>query len=93
MDRYNSSADKRDGLNVYGYSVAQTLVQVLKQAGDDLSRVNVMKQAANLDISLPLLLDSVDIKTGPEDYQPIERMQLKRFNGKGWESLGIVYGN
>ena len=65
-----------DNFNVYGYTVAQTLVQVLKQAGDNLTRENVMKQAASLDMTLPMLLPGVNIKTGPDDFYPIEREQL-----------------
>ena len=93
MEKYNASGDKKDNFNVYGYTVAQSLVQVLKQAGDNLTRANVMKQAASLDLSLPMLLDGVRIKTGPDDFYPIEREQLKRFNGKSWESLGKIYGD
>jgi branched-chain amino acid transport system substrate-binding protein len=91
MDKYNPAADKKDGYNVYGYAVAQTLVQVLKQAGDELTRANVMKQAASLDMTSPMLLDGIDIKTGANDFYPIERQQLRRFNGRNWESLGKTY--
>ena len=72
-----------DNFNVYGYTVAQTLVQVLKQAGDNLTRDNIMKQAASLDMTLPMLLPGVNIKTGPDDFYPIEREQLMKFNGQG----------
>ena len=92
MDKYNPSGDKKDNFNVYGYTVAQSLVHVLKQAGDNLTRANVMKQAASLDISLPMLLEGVNIKTGPNDFYPIEREELRRFNGTSWESMGKVYG-
>ncbi len=81
-----------DNFNVYGYTVAQTLVQVIKQAGDNLTRDNIMKQAASLDMTLPMLLPGVNIKTGPDDFYPIEREQLARFNGKTWELFGKVYG-
>jgi branched-chain amino acid transport system substrate-binding protein len=81
-----------DNFNVYGYTVAQLMVQVLKQAGDDLTRANVMKQAANLDLTLPMLLPGVNVKTGPDDFYPIEREQMQKFNGKGWELFGKVYG-
>ena len=92
MKQYHPSGDLKDNLNVYAYSVAQTLVQVLKQAGDQLTRDNVMKQAASLDMTLPMLLPGVSIKTGPDDYYPIERQQMQRFNGKSWELFGKVYG-
>ncbi len=92
MKKYNASADMSDNFNVYGYTVAQTLVQVLKQAGDNLTRENVMKQAANLDMTLPMLLPGVNIKTGPDDFYPIEREQLMKFTGTTWELFGKVYG-
>ena len=92
MKQYHPSGDLKDNLNVYGYTVAQTLVQVLKQAGDNLTRDNVMKQAASLDMTLPMLLPGVNVKTGPDDFYPIEREQLQKFNGKSWELFGKVYG-
>ena len=92
MKKYHASGDMKDNFNVYGYTVAQTLVQVLKQAGDNLTRDNVMKQAASLDLTLPMLLPGVNIKTGPDDFYPIEREQLMKFNGKSWELFGKVYG-
>ncbi|MEO7151725.1 MAG: ABC transporter substrate-binding protein [Burkholderiaceae bacterium] len=92
MKKYLPAGDLKDNLNVYGYTVAQTLVQVLKQAGDNLTRDNVMKQAASLDITLPMLLPGVNIKTGADDFYPIEREQLLKFNGKSWELFGKVYG-
>ncbi len=70
MKKYNASADMKDNFNVYGYTVAQTLVQVLKQAGDNLTRENVMKQAASLDMTLPMLLPGVNVKTGPRRLLP-----------------------
>ena len=81
-----------ENLNVYGYTVAQLMVQVLKQAGDDLTRANIMKQAANLDLTLPMLLPGVNVKTGPDDFYPIEREQMMRFDGKTWALFGKVYG-
>jgi branched-chain amino acid transport system substrate-binding protein len=84
--------DPKDNLTVAGYSMAQTLVQVLTQAGDELTRDNVMKQAASLDMTLPMLLPGVTVKTGSDDFYPVEREQLKRFNGKSWELFGKVYG-
>ena len=79
---------------VYGYSVAETPVQVLKQCGDDLSRENIMaKQAANVDIQLPLMLPGIKLKTSPTDYFPIEAMRLQKFNGEIWELFGDTIGN
>jgi branched-chain amino acid transport system substrate-binding protein len=92
MKKYYPSGNATDAFNVYGYNVAQTLVQVLKQSGDNLTRDNIMKQAASLDINLPMLLPGVNIKTGPDDFYPIEREQLARFDGKTWILFGKVYG-
>ena len=92
MKKYHPTGAMNDNFNVYGYTVAQLMVQVLKQAGDDLTRGNVMKQAANLDLTLPMLLPGVNIKTSPDDFFPIEREQMQKFNGKGWELFGKVYG-
>ena len=92
MQKYYAGGDLKDNLNVFGYTVAQTLVQVLKQAGDNLTRENIMKQAANLDITLPMLLPGVNIKTAPDDFFPIEREQLARWDGKTWVLFGKVMG-
>lgn len=92
MKKYHPSGDLKDNFNVYGYTVAQTMVQVLKQAGDNLTRANIMKEAANLDLALPMLLPGVNVKTGPDDFYPIEREQLSRFDGKTWQLFGKVYG-
>ncbi len=92
MKKYHPTGAMNDNLNVYGYTVAQLMVQVLKQAGDNLTRENVMKQAANLDLTLPMLLPGVNIKTGPDDFYPIEREQMMKFDGKTWQLFGQVYG-
>jgi branched-chain amino acid transport system substrate-binding protein len=92
MQKYHPQGDLKDGFNVYGYTVAQTLVQTLKQAGDNLTRENVMKEAANLDLTLPMLLPGVNVKTGPDDFFPIERMQLARWDGKTWVLFGKAMG-
>jgi branched-chain amino acid transport system substrate-binding protein len=89
MDQYFPEGDKSSTFNVYGYASAQTLVQVLKQCGDELTRANIMKQAANLkDFKLGLLLPGIMINTGPTDYYPMEQMQLSRFNGEYNELFG-----
>jgi branched-chain amino acid transport system substrate-binding protein len=92
MKAYYPQGDLKDNLNVYGYNVAQTLVQVLRQCGDTLTRENVMKQAANLNFTLPMLLPGIDVKTAPDDYRPIERLRLMRFDGRAWVLFGSVYG-
>ena len=91
MAKYYPNGDTKDVFNVYGYNVAQGIVQVLKQCGDNLTRENVMKQAANLSMDLPMLLPGVNVKTGPNDFYPIEREQLARFDGKTWVLFGKVY--
>ena len=91
MKKYYPQGDLTDIYNVLGYSVGQTLVQVLKQCGDDLTRENVMRQAANLkDFELPMLLPGIRINTGANDFYPIEQMQLARFDGKRWVLFGEV---
>ncbi len=91
MDKYAPSADKTDGGNVYGYNVARTLVQALKQSGDNLTRENVMKQAASLkDFETGMLLPGVKINTSATDFYPIEQLQLMRFKGETWELFGPV---
>src|SRR5450432_376171 len=83
--------DKLDGSVIVGYGVAQTLVQVLKQCGDDLTRENVMKQAANLkNFRTEVLLPGVMINTSPTDFAPIGQLQLERFKGERWELFGDV---
>ncbi len=94
MAKYNPDGDTSDPFNVYAYSVAATLEQVLKQCGDTLTRDNVMKQAASLKrFRLDTLLPSITISTGPGDYAPIEAMQLERFNGQQFELFGEVISN
>jgi branched-chain amino acid transport system substrate-binding protein len=91
MHRYYPEGDKTDGLNVGGYNFAQTLEQVLKQCGDDLTRESVMHQAANLkNFTLPMLLPGITINTGPSDYAPIKQMQMARFDGERWVLFGPV---
>ena len=89
MKKYYPQGDLADILNVYGYSAAQTLVHVFKQCGDDLTRENIMRQAANIkNLELPLLLPGMRINTSPTDFYPIEQMQLGRFDGKRWVLFG-----
>ena len=89
MDKYYPDGDKTSTFTVYGYLVAQTLVAVLKQSGDNLTRENVMKQAASLkNLELDMLLPDSRINTGPNDFAPIKQMQMERFNGERWELFG-----
>jgi branched-chain amino acid transport system substrate-binding protein len=82
-----------DQFTSYGMAVAQTLHQVLKQAGNDLSRANIMKQAANLkNYRSELLLPGIRINTSPTDFAPIESMQLIRFDGAKWDRFGPILG-
>jgi len=89
MDKYFPSGDKTNAFAAYGYAAAQTLVQVLKQCGDDLSRENVMRQAANLHNFEPqMLLPGLKISTSKDDYAVIRNMQMMRFDGKRWQLFG-----
>ena len=93
MKKYYPDGSLIDSLNVYGYGVSQTLAQVLKQAGDNLTRENVMKQAANLkDFTTDTALPGIKINTAPNDYAPIESVQLARFDGKTWVRFGEILG-
>jgi branched-chain amino acid transport system substrate-binding protein len=92
MKKFYPAGSLTDANSVYGYGVAQTLVQVLKQCGDNLTHENVMKQAASLEMTLPMSLPGINIKTGSDDFYPIEREQLAKFDGKTWVLFGKVYG-
>jgi branched-chain amino acid transport system substrate-binding protein len=93
MKKYYPEGNLADPFNVYGYAVAQTLHQVLKQAGDNLTRANVMKQAASLkDYRPDTLLPGIRINTGGNDYAPIESEQLTRFDGKTFSRHGQIIG-
>ena len=86
MKKYNPNGVV-DQLGAYGYLSAQTLVQILKQCGNDLSRENIMRQAASLDMELPMLLPGVKVKTTPTDFAPIKTVRLQQFDGKEWKLL------
>jgi branched-chain amino acid transport system substrate-binding protein len=92
VDRYMPGADKTNGNIVTGYSDAQTMVTVLKNCGDNLTRENVMKQAASLNgIQQDMLLPGVTINTSPTNFGPIQQEQLMAFKGDRWERFGEVY--
>jgi branched-chain amino acid transport system substrate-binding protein len=91
MDKYYPSGDKTDAFNVYGPSNAATVVQVLKQCGDELTRENVMKQAANLhNFRVPMLLPGITINTSPTDFAPVTQVQMARFNGATFQLFGSL---
>jgi branched-chain amino acid transport system substrate-binding protein len=91
MKKYFPDGDTNDLNNVYGYTQAQILVQVLKQCGDDLSRENVMRQATNLRaLALPMLLPGITIDTSPIDYQPLKKVRMAKFDGHTWVPFGDI---
>jgi branched-chain amino acid transport system substrate-binding protein len=91
LEKYYPEGNKLDGSVVFGYGVAQTLVQVLKQCGDNLTRENVMKQAASLkDFTPDTLLPGIKINTTATDFAPIEQLQMMRFKGEKWELFGEI---
>ena len=91
LDKYFPEANRTDASVIYGYTVAQTLVHVLKQCGDDLTRENVMKQAASIKgLELGGLLPGVKIDTSASDFAPLSQLQLMRFKGETWERFGDV---
>jgi branched-chain amino acid transport system substrate-binding protein len=89
MKKYNSSGNVVDVNNVYAYSVTQTMVDVLKACGNNLTRENVMKQAASIQgEKLPMLLPGIVISTSADDFAPIKQMQLQKFDGTTWKLFG-----
>jgi branched-chain amino acid transport system substrate-binding protein len=93
LAKYMPDANKLDGSVGYGYAAAQTMVQVLRQAGDNLTRENIMRQAASLkDFAPDTLLPGIKINTAANDFYPIEQLRLMRFKGETWELFGEVIG-
>jgi branched-chain amino acid transport system substrate-binding protein len=93
MKKYYPEGNQADVFNVYGYSVAATIAQVLRQCGDNLTRENVMRQAASMKGWRPeTLLPGISISTSADDFAPIQAVKLERFNGKQWELFGEVLG-
>ncbi|MDR3531210.1 MAG: ABC transporter substrate-binding protein [Rhodopila sp.] len=88
VQKYMPGSDLADINNVYGYCAAQTGIQVFKQCGEDLSRENIMRQAANLDMQLPMFQTGIEYRTTPTDYLGIKRLRLQRFDGKAWVPFG-----
>jgi len=90
MTKWYPEGDQDDAATVFAYGVAKGLEQVLKQCGDDLTRENIMKQAANLNFEIGIYLPGTKIKTSPTDFAPIEQLQMQRFKGETWERFGPV---
>jgi branched-chain amino acid transport system substrate-binding protein len=91
MNKYLPSADQTDGANVYAFGVSRTMLQTLKQCGDDFSRENIMRQAANLkDFDPAVMLPGIKINTSPTNFHPIKAMQLIRWDGKTWIPFGGI---
>jgi branched-chain amino acid transport system substrate-binding protein len=91
MKKYNTSGNVADFFTVYGYTVTQTMVTVLKQCGDNLTRENVMKQAAGIhNLTLPMLLPGITVSTSADDFAPLKQMQLMKFDGTTWKLFGEV---
>jgi branched-chain amino acid transport system substrate-binding protein len=94
LREYQPKLNPNDFIVAYGYTQIQTGVQMLRQAGDELTHENIMHQAANLkDLELPLLLPGIKVNTSSTNFYPITQAQLSRFNGKSWESMGTVFNN
>jgi branched-chain amino acid transport system substrate-binding protein len=91
LEKYYPDANKLDGSVVFGYGVAQTMVKVLEMCGDNLTRENVMKQAASLkDFTPDTLLPGVKINTSATDFAPIRQLQMMRFKGEKWDLFGDI---
>jgi branched-chain amino acid transport system substrate-binding protein len=91
LDKYFPDANRADASVIYGYTVAQTLVQVLKQCGDNLTRENIMKQAASLkNVELGGFLPGVMVNTSATDFAPLSQLQLMKLKGETWERFGDV---
>ncbi|WP_406677315.1 ABC transporter substrate-binding protein [Rhodopseudomonas infernalis] len=91
MKTYNPEGDVANGQNAYGFLASQVMHKVIEQCGDDVSRANIMKQAANLKgLKFGLLFDGITVNTSPDNYFPITQMQLLRFNGKTFDKVGPV---
>jgi branched-chain amino acid transport system substrate-binding protein len=91
MAKYYPDGDKNSNFNTYGYSTTQLLIHVLQQCGDNLTRENVMKQAASLkDVKLDLALPGILANTTPSDYRVNKQLQMMRFDGERWELFGPI---
>ncbi len=92
MKKYYPEGDLADINTVYGFSAAQTCVALLRQCGNDLSRENILKQATNLSLNLPMFQPGVDFHTTPDNYYGIKKLRMQRFDGKAWIPFGPAIG-
>jgi branched-chain amino acid transport system substrate-binding protein len=93
LAKYYPDGNRIDASVLYGYTVAQTMVQTLKQAGDNLTRENIMKEAANLkNIEHDTLLPGIKLNTSPTNFAPLTQLQMARFKGETWERFGPILG-
>ncbi len=91
MGKYNAGASLADASNVFAYSVSTLMHETLKKCGDDLTRENLMKQAANFQkFPLKMALPGITVSTSPTDYYPVQAVQLQRFKGETWDLFGDV---
>jgi branched-chain amino acid transport system substrate-binding protein len=91
MKKHNAGASLQDASNVFAYAVASLMHETLKKCGDNLTRENVMKQAANFQkFRLRMLLPGITVSTSPTDFYPIQAVQLSRFKGESWELFGDI---
>jgi branched-chain amino acid transport system substrate-binding protein len=91
MAKYYPEGDKNSNFNTYGYATTQLLIHVLQQCGDDLTRENVMKQAASLkDVTTDIALPGIKVNTSPTDYRVNKQLQMMKFNGERWELFGPI---
>jgi branched-chain amino acid transport system substrate-binding protein len=91
LKKYEPDANKLDGAVTFGYAAAQTLAKVLQMCGDDLTRANVMKQAASLKaVELDTLLPGITVNTSATDFAPIKQLRMMRFKGQKWEPFGDI---
>jgi hypothetical protein len=90
MTKYYPDGDQDNGTTVFGYGAAQAFVQILRQCGDVMTRDNVMKQMTSLDMTIGVYLPGIKIRTSPQDYSPIDQLQLVKFSGERFEPFGPV---
>ena len=90
MRKHHSGGNVADSNNVYGYSAAQTMTHVLKAAGENLTRENVMQAASIHELTLPMALPGIVLSTSATDLAPIKQTQLMKFNGETWQLFGEV---
>src|SRR6185312_167530 len=94
MKKYLPDANPADSGNVYGYAVSATMQDCLTRCGDDLTRANLMKQAASMhNLEVPMLLPGIKINTSPTDFYPIQSVHLAKFDGEKWALFGDVLSN